>query len=222
MKYLGDFVEDATVRFLWPTNDGNGGSITRATDGTIKVRRASTGADVTGTSVTDNEDTPAVGIHECKVDTSDGAGYVTGEDYEVWLDGAVINGQTVNTVLAHFSIENRTVSALNNLSSAQAATAAAAALAAARLDLVADVAGRVELSGTGLDQIPTTEPAGLASTFREMIVRLYWRSFGKVVFRKTAAGTGTVDFYNAAETKVAEAAWTSSDTQETQGKAAEV
>lgn len=105
-EYLGDFAEDAEVVFCWNTNDGDGGSVTRATDGTVKVRRDD-GTDCTGTSVTDNEDTPDTGIHECKVDTSDNANYATGHDYIVWLDGAVIDGQTVNAALAQFSIESR-------------------------------------------------------------------------------------------------------------------
>ena len=106
MMYLGDFNEDQEVVFYWNTNDSDGGSITRATDGTIKVRRDD-GTDVTGTSVTDNEDTPDTGIHEVKVDTSDGANYTTGYDFVIWLDGSTIDGQTVNSALAHFSIENR-------------------------------------------------------------------------------------------------------------------
>jgi len=106
--YLGDFPEDAEVVFYWNTNDGDGASITRATNGTIKVRRDD-GTDCTGTSITDTEDTPDVGIHQCKVATSDSANFAIGYDYVVWLDGAVIDGETVNAALAHFSIENRFV-----------------------------------------------------------------------------------------------------------------
>ena len=108
MMYLGDFVEDAEVVFYWNTNDSDGASITRATDGTVKVRRDD-GTDCTGTSVTDNEDTPDTGIHECKIDTSDSANFAVAYDYTVWLDGAVIDGATVNAALAHFSVENRFV-----------------------------------------------------------------------------------------------------------------
>ena len=108
MIYLGDFTEDASVWFLWPSSAGDGASITRATDGTIKVRRDD-GTDCTGTSVTDTEDTPDTGIHECTVDTSDNANFATGHDYVVWLDGAVIDGETVNAPLAQFSIESRPV-----------------------------------------------------------------------------------------------------------------
>jgi hypothetical protein len=106
MIYLGDFKEDSTVAFLWSTNDGDGASITRSTDGTVKVRRLDDGTDCTGTSVTDTEDTPVTGVHECIIDLSDNANYTTGDDYAVYLDGATVDSQTVNGVLAHFSIES--------------------------------------------------------------------------------------------------------------------
>ncbi len=108
-NYKGDILEDASLTFRWNTSDGSGGSITRATDGTVKVIRGD-GTDCTGTSVTDSEDTPDTGIHTCTVDTSDNANYTTGNDYSVWLDGAVIDGETVNAVIAEFSIENRSAS----------------------------------------------------------------------------------------------------------------
>ena len=104
--YLGDYPEDAGVTFYWNTVDGLGASITRATDGTVKVIRDD-GTDCTGTSVTDTEDSPDVGIHKCVVDTSDNANFAVGYDYAVWVDGAVVDGQTINAVIAHFSIENR-------------------------------------------------------------------------------------------------------------------
>jgi len=107
--YLGDIAEDSTIAFIWSSVDGDGASVTRATDGTIKVRRLDDGTDCTGTSVTDTEDTPDTGLHECKIDTSDSANFTTGDDYIVWLDGAVIDGTTVNAVLAQFSIEARYV-----------------------------------------------------------------------------------------------------------------
>jgi len=105
MKYLGDIAEDATVTFGWSTNNRDGASITRATDGTVKIRRS--GGTEIAAGITDNKDTPDTGLHECIIDTSAHVNYQPGYDYEVWLDGAVIDGQTVNAVLATFSIENR-------------------------------------------------------------------------------------------------------------------
>jgi len=109
MIYLGDYAEDATIDFKWSSNDRFGASITRATDGTVKVYKANSTDEVTApTGITDSEDFDSLtGIHHCRIDTSANAFYATGNDYTVVLSGAVIDGQTVNAVLAHFSIENR-------------------------------------------------------------------------------------------------------------------
>jgi len=105
--YLGDFKEDSIVYFCWDTNDKDGASITRATDGTIKVYKDDSTAEST-VGIADNEDFDGLtGVHNCKIDLSSDAFYVAGHDYSVVLAGAVIDGQTVNAVLATFSIENR-------------------------------------------------------------------------------------------------------------------
>jgi len=105
--YLGDYAENATVYFMWDTNDADGASITRATDGTISVYKAdNTTQSVAG--ITDTEDFDSLtGIHSLKIDTSADAFYATGNDYNVVLSAATIDGQTVNAVLCTFSIENR-------------------------------------------------------------------------------------------------------------------
>ncbi len=107
MKYLGDYAEDSTIYFCWGTNDKAGASITRATNGTIKVfKDDGTGESTAG--VTDTEDFDGLtGVHNCKIDLSSDAFYAKGHDYSVVLAGAVIDGETVNAVLAGFSIENR-------------------------------------------------------------------------------------------------------------------
>ena len=46
------------------------------------------------------------GVNLVSIDTSD-AFYAAGHDYTVVLTGAAIDGETVNTVLAAFSIEHR-------------------------------------------------------------------------------------------------------------------
>jgi len=107
MMYLGDYKEDATVYFGWGTNDKNGASITRSTDGDIIIYKDD---DVGGTQagVTDVEDwNSKTGIHNCKIDLNASSFYESGHDYSVILSGAVIDGETVNAVLATFSIENR-------------------------------------------------------------------------------------------------------------------
>jgi len=104
--YLGDYKEDDTLYFAWSSNDSDGASITRATDGTISVYKDD-GTTQSVAGITDTEDFDSVtGIHMCKIILTD-AFYVTGSDYAVVLSAATIDSQTVNAVLAHFSIENR-------------------------------------------------------------------------------------------------------------------
>jgi len=105
--YLGDFAEDATVYFLWSTNDGDGASITRSVDGTISVYKDNSTTQTTQ-GITDTEDFDGLtGIHLCTIDTSADAFYATGHDYHVVLSGSTIDGQSVNAILRQFSIENR-------------------------------------------------------------------------------------------------------------------
>jgi hypothetical protein len=107
MIYLGDYAEDSTVYFCWSTNSKEGASITRATNGTIQVYKDD-GTTQSTAGITDTEDFDSlIGIHNCKIDLSSDAFYATGHDYSVVLSGAVIDGETVNAVLAIFSIEKR-------------------------------------------------------------------------------------------------------------------
>lgn len=106
-SYLGDFLEDATVHFMWDSNDASGASITRSTDGVVSVYKDN-GVTQSVAGVTDTEDFDTLtGVHVCTIDTGADAFYAAGADYTVVLSGAVIDGQTVNAVLAHFSIQNR-------------------------------------------------------------------------------------------------------------------
>jgi hypothetical protein len=107
MLYLGDYSEDETLYFCWATYDKAGASVTRATDGTIKVYKDD-GTTESTTGITDTEDFDGnVGVHNCKIDLSSASFYATGSDYAVVLVGAVVGGETVNAVLAQFSIRNR-------------------------------------------------------------------------------------------------------------------
>lgn len=107
MQYLGDYKEDDTVYFLWGSNSKTGASITRATNGTVSVYKDNgVGQSVAG--ITDTEDFDSLtGIHACTIDLSSDAFYAIGVDYAVVLSAATIDGEVVNAVLAHFSIENR-------------------------------------------------------------------------------------------------------------------
>lgn len=107
MNYLGDFPQDQTINFCWSSNDSAGGAVTRATDGTIQIYKGNSVTQSTA-GITDTEDFDSLtGIHLCTIVTTD-AFYAPANDYAVVLQGAVIDGQTVNVVLALFSIENRT------------------------------------------------------------------------------------------------------------------
>lgn len=108
MMYLGDFNPGDTVRFMWNTNDSNGASITRSTNGTISVyQNGNTTQSTTG--VTDTEDFDGLtGVHFAAIDTSaDGTFYAAGRDFAVVLSAATIDSRVVNAVIAHFSIQNR-------------------------------------------------------------------------------------------------------------------
>ncbi len=105
--YLGDFIEDATLHFIWTSRATTGASVTRTTDGTIAVWKDN-GTTQSVEGVTDIEDFDGFpGVHAVTIDLSANAFYATGADYTVMLTGATIDSVTVNKVLAHFSIENR-------------------------------------------------------------------------------------------------------------------
>jgi hypothetical protein len=109
--YLGDYKNGSTIYFCWNTNDRNGASITRATNGSIKVYKDNNTAECSA-GITDVEDFDSItGVHNCRIDLSADAFYEQGHDYSVVLAGAVIDGVTVNAVIASFSIENRSVDA---------------------------------------------------------------------------------------------------------------
>lgn len=104
-QFLGDFAEDATVDFKWSTNDAAGASVTRATNGTVSVYIGNSTTQVTA-GVTDTEDFDSLtGIHHCRIDLSADAAYATGSECQVVLSGSTIDGESVNAVLASFSIE---------------------------------------------------------------------------------------------------------------------
>ena len=103
---LGNLTEDSSVVFYWNTYDDSGASVTRATDGTVKVRRDDA-TDCTAGVVTDGEDDPATGIHKATLDLSGNANLIVAHDYIVYVEGAVIDGDTINAVLARFSIQKR-------------------------------------------------------------------------------------------------------------------
>lgn len=129
MSYLGDFAEDAMLYFTWDTSDGDGASVTRATNGAIWVYKDDADGTEVQTGITDTEDFDTLtGIHMCKIDLNSAAFYATGADYHVILKAATIDGQTVNATLATFSIENRFMRGTDSAATASALTTHATAL----------------------------------------------------------------------------------------------
>lgn len=110
MQYLGDFPVGGIVNFKWNTAGAAGASITRATNGSLRIYKDNSATYRSSSSgVTDTEDFDSLtGVHHCRVDLADNADagfYTSGSSYFIVLVGAVIDGQTVNAHLAHFSVE---------------------------------------------------------------------------------------------------------------------
>jgi hypothetical protein len=113
--YLGDFTRGQSVHFAWDSNSSAGASITRGTNGTVSVYK-NNGTTQSTTGVTDTEDFDSLtGVHACTIDLSaDASFYSPGANFTVILSAATIDSQTVNAVLAHFSVENRDASVVAN------------------------------------------------------------------------------------------------------------
>jgi hypothetical protein len=106
MTYLGNIAENQTVHFLFCTNDGGGAAVAPTTAGTVSVYKDNdTTQTTTGVTYTPSFDGIA-GINLVSIDTTD-AFFGPGHDFAIVLSGAVIDGETVNAVLAAFSIEHR-------------------------------------------------------------------------------------------------------------------
>lgn len=206
MIYLGDFAEDDTVDFKWSTNGADGASITRATNGTISVYKGNNTTQTT-TGVTDTEDFDALtGIHHCRIDTSADAFYVAGEEYQVVLSAATIDGKTVNAVLAHFSIHNRYPS----VAAMQSGLATAAALAtvnayvdelesrltAARAGYLDSLNSGVPLSAAAVDAVHDEVIEGTLT--ERQILRIL---LAALAGESGGGGTGTITFRDNADTK---------------------
>lgn len=161
MMYLGDFADNQTIHFAWNSCDQDGESITRAVNGTIHVyKNDAAGTEVT-TGVTDTEDFDSLtGVHYCKIVTTD-AFYAAGADYTVILKASTIDGETVNAVLAHFSIENRFMRGTNSAALASVCTESRLAeLDAANLP--ADIDDLREIADTTLGAVQNLSATGSA------------------------------------------------------------
>lgn len=170
MLYLGDYAASSVIRFPWSTNGADGASITRATDGTLRVyKNSSTTERTSSNGITQTEDFDSVtGVHMVSIDTADNtdAGFfAAGNEYCVVMVGMVIDGKTVNAPLACFSIENRNIKAnVTQWSGTNVPTPSTAGYPLTDAALVAGdssaaTALKSQFNGTGLigDSYPATQ-----------------------------------------------------------------
>lgn len=116
MNFLGDFTEDETVYIMFNTFSSNDPSasctITNLTETDVHIHKDDGVAqrnNAAGITVSVDFD-GITGSHLVKIDTSDNtvAGFwVAGHEYFVRIEGTTIDGATINSVIGHFSIENR-------------------------------------------------------------------------------------------------------------------
>ena len=71
--YLGDYAADSTVEFKWNTRGADGASITRTTDGSIRIYKDNSATQRSSSAgITDTEDFDTLtGVHHCQIDLSD-------------------------------------------------------------------------------------------------------------------------------------------------------
>lgn len=160
MQYLGNLAAGQTACFAFPSNDAAGAAIAPSTAGTVSVYKDDgTTESTAGVTYTTSFDGQA-GINLVKIITAD-AFYASGHDYTVVLTGAVIDGETITTVLAQFSIDNRLPT--NNIDGKT--------LQQVLQIMAAILAGKVSGAGSGVETfkgldgatdrvVVTTDPAG--------------------------------------------------------------
>lgn len=158
MKTLGDIAVGGQVSFLFNTATSTGAPITLAGTPTVRVyRNNNTVEDDSGVTLTVDQDS-VTGMHLVQVDTSaDAVFYTAGADYNVVLTAGTVDGVSVaGTVLAHFSIENRSVENLPTLTEVEASTVLAKEATVDALPLLTEIeASTVLAKEATVDALPT-------------------------------------------------------------------
>ena len=118
MAYLGDFSEDETIYLMFNTVTAgdpiSSCTITNLLNTDVHIHKDDGLAqrnNAAGITVSVDFD-GITGSHMIKIDTNDDtvAGFwVSGSDYFVRVEGTTVDGATINAVVGHFSIENRSV-----------------------------------------------------------------------------------------------------------------
>jgi hypothetical protein len=161
---LGDFALGSTVHLMWDSRDTTGASVTRSTNGSIRIyKNDSTTQRSSSAGITDTEDFDGLtGVHHVEIDTGDDtdSGFYTNGDYFVVLEGATIDSVTVNRVLAHFSLGNRNVtpdtvsSAMHSTTLTEAYPAdGAAGTLGELLYLILAIVGQSQVGGTTIEAL---------------------------------------------------------------------
>ncbi len=184
MINAGNFIADAIVSIPFNTFDSNGASVTVTElvagdvhihkDGGVTQRASSSGITVS------IDFDGIVGNHLILIDTSDNDDpgfYAAGADYEVRLEGILVNAQTLNAFVAIFSIENRFMRGTDSVDTAAMRgtdgvdTATMRGTNNAALASIATEARLAELDAANLpadiDAIPTTAMRGTDSAATE-------------------------------------------------------
>ena len=113
MQYLGDYAEDyATLNFKFSTHKADGTPIALAGTPAVSVYKGN-GTTQSTAGITLSVDFDSVtGLNNVLIDLSADAFYAVGNDYSVVITAGTVNGvSVVGTVVAHFSIENRNITA---------------------------------------------------------------------------------------------------------------
>jgi len=159
VPYLGDFAEDATVYIPFNTfsSDDPAASVTVtdlvASDIYVYKDGSTTSITTDGASIDVDFTAGGTGAHLITIDTSADAAYATGSDYLVRIEGATVDGGTINSFIAQFSIENR----FNEVNVTQVGGQSATATGAVDFDDVATI-----LADTG--ELQTNQSNWLTAT----------------------------------------------------------
>lgn len=112
MKYLGDFAEDATIRFGFNTRTAAGAPVTLGGTPAVSIYIDGGTTEITaGVTLTVDFDS-RTGYHVVEIDASADAAYVAAADYRVVITtGTVDSVSVVGVEVGSFSIENRAIDA---------------------------------------------------------------------------------------------------------------
>ena len=108
MSYQGDYAEDATLDFKFPTRNTSGAPTTLGGTPALSVYKANgTTQSTAGITLTVDFDS-VTGCNHVRIDLSADAFYATGNDYQVVITTGTVDGTSVvGETVATFSIENR-------------------------------------------------------------------------------------------------------------------